>query len=108
MPTEFPLALLALRLYAIWNNNPRVFLFILLMGMIIPVMNIVSCINYLLPMLTRVGQYIYISGTILALPSPLLGCGDTTRITDSVNVIATYVFLSCAQWVFDNIFAPQP
>ena len=104
--TGFPPALLALRLYAIWNNNPRIFLLILLMGTIMPITNIVSCINYLLPTLTPAKQIVYTLDTTVALPSPFVGCGTMGGASNvRGNVVETYVFLSCIQWPLITCFA---
>ena len=71
--------------------------------MIMPVMNIVSYISYLLLMLIPAKQYISTSYGLLALPPPFLGCASI-----QINATETYVSLLCAQWVFDNPFALQP
>ena len=84
-----------MRLYAIWNNDPRIFLWTSLMAVVVPITNMVSYICYHILILTSAGQYIYTSDDIFALPFPLVGCGVFTGNNVTVAVIETYMFLSC-------------
>ena len=64
------------------------------MGIIVPITNIVSYINYPLLMLTSTRQYLYSVEIILALPPPLQGCAVLREINVDLSVFETYVFLA--------------
>ena len=72
-----------------------------------PILKIVSRINYILPTLTPAKQYIYTSDAIfMVLPPPFLGCAEMIGANGvRVNVIETYVFLACGQRLSRRPFA---
>ena len=69
-------------MYAIWNNSIRIFLVVFSFGSVAVIANIVSNNHLIMARyLTSVEQYYYTTLHILALPSPLVGCGASIKMT---------------------------
>ncbi|KAK7685438.1 hypothetical protein QCA50_011301 [Cerrena zonata] len=69
---------MALRLYAIWNSDRRIFAIVFGLGIVTPALNI----------------YYYTTLKIIALPSPLVGCGESVNLDTS-----------SAKFVFNRVYA---
>ncbi|KAK7676156.1 hypothetical protein QCA50_020867 [Cerrena zonata] len=78
-------AFLALRLYAIWNNDIRVFVGVFCLSMVVPALNI----------------YYLSAKRIIALPSPLVGCGEIVNLNSDGFV---QQFRKYHQNIFDRRF----
>ncbi|CAL1698806.1 unnamed protein product [Somion occarium] len=71
-------AFMAIRMYAIWNGDRRVFAVVFILGLVTPAINI----------------YYYTTLSVIALPQPLVGCGEEVDLHTPIAIS-----------VFNRVFA---
>ena len=83
---------MAIRLYALWSQDLRVLIATLCIGLVVPIIDFVQIPPFAYHSVTHTAlQYIYLHRDIIALPSPLVGCGESLS-TFEINTSAMSVF----------------